>query len=47
MQSAQRNLDERLEEVTMVFRRARQNAITAELLDVVAGFEATTAEGWE
>ncbi len=45
MQSAQRNLDERLEEVTMVFRRARQNAITSELLDVVAGFEAITAEG--
>ena len=44
MQSAQRNLDERLEEVTMVFRRARQNAITSELLDVVAGFEAITAE---
>ncbi len=42
MQSAQRNLDERLEEVTMVFHRARQNAITSELLDVVAGFEAIT-----
>jgi F-type H+-transporting ATPase subunit gamma len=42
MQSAQRNLDERLEEVTMVYRRARQNAITSELLDVVAGFEAIT-----
>ncbi len=43
MQSAQRHLDDRLEEVTMVFRRARQNAITAELLDVVAGFEAITS----
>jgi F-type H+-transporting ATPase subunit gamma len=42
MQSAERNLDERLEEVTMIFRRARQNAITSELLDVVAGFEAIT-----
>ncbi len=42
MQSAQRNLDERLGEVTMVFRRARQNAITSELLDVVSGFEALT-----
>jgi F-type H+-transporting ATPase subunit gamma len=40
MQSAQRNLDDKLEEVTMIFRRARQNAITSELLDVVAGFEA-------
>lgn len=44
MQSAQRNLDERLADVTMRFRRARQNVITAELLDVVAGFEAITAE---
>jgi F-type H+-transporting ATPase subunit gamma len=42
MQSAQRNLDERLDEVTMNFRRARQNVITAELLDVVAGFETIT-----
>jgi F-type H+-transporting ATPase subunit gamma len=40
MQSAQRNLDDELEEVTMIFRRARQNAITSELLDVVSGFEA-------
>jgi F-type H+-transporting ATPase subunit gamma len=43
MQSAERNLDERLEEVTMTFRRARQSVITAELLDVVAGFEAITS----
>lgn len=39
MQSAERNLDERLEEVTMDYRHARQNAITAELLDITAGFE--------
>lgn len=44
MQSAERNLNERLEEVTMIFRRARQNVITSELLDVVAGFEAITGE---
>ena len=43
MQAAERNLDERLDEVTMTFRRARQSVITAELLDVVAGFEAITA----
>ncbi|MGD8639038.1 MAG: F0F1 ATP synthase subunit gamma [Gammaproteobacteria bacterium] len=43
MQSAERNLDDRIEEVTMEFRRARQNAITAELLDVVMGFETLTA----
>ena len=43
MQSAERNLDDRLEEVTALFRRARQTAITSELLDVVAGFEAIMA----
>lgn len=44
MQSAERNLDERLEEVTMTFRRARQGVITSELLDVIAGFEATSGQ---
>jgi F-type H+-transporting ATPase subunit gamma len=44
MQSAERNLDNRRDEVTMSFRRARQTAITSELLDVVAGFEAIMAE---
>ena len=43
MQSAERSLDERLEDVRMSFRRARQHAITSELLDVVAGFEAITS----
>jgi F-type H+-transporting ATPase subunit gamma len=42
MQAAERNLDERVEQVTNAFRRARQDAITAELLDVVTGFEAAT-----
>ncbi len=44
MQSAQRSMDERLEELTMEFRRARQGAITAELLDVVSGFEAVSPQ---
>ena len=47
MQSAEKNLDERLEEVTTLFRRLRQDAITTELLDVVSGFEAVTAGGHE
>lgn len=42
MQVAQRNLDEHIEELTMQFRRERQNSITSELLDVVAGYEAIT-----
>jgi F-type H+-transporting ATPase subunit gamma len=41
MQAAERNLDERLDDVTTAYRRARQSAITSELLDVVAGFETT------
>lgn len=40
MQSAEHNLDERLQDVAQEFRRARQTVITAELLDVVGGFEA-------
>lgn len=39
MRSAQRNLDDRLTEVTMDFRHARQAEITSELLDVISGFE--------
>ena len=35
---------ERLEELTGQYRRARQEAITTELLDVVAGFEAVSGE---
>lgn len=42
MQSAERNLDDRIREVNMHFRRARQDVITAELLDVVSGFETIT-----
>jgi F-type H+-transporting ATPase subunit gamma len=40
MQSAEKNLEERLEEVTAEYHRMRQDAITGELLDVVSGFEA-------
>mgnify|MGYP002760520361 FL=1 len=44
MQSAESSLDERVDWVTNRHRRLRQNAITAELLDIVAGFEATQSE---
>src|SRR5690606_33901291 len=43
MQSAERNLDNRHAEVGSDYRRARQDAITSELLDVISGFEATGA----
>jgi F-type H+-transporting ATPase subunit gamma len=44
MQSAESNIEERLEELTGQYRQQRQSAITAELLDVVSGFEALTSE---
>ncbi len=40
MQAAEKNLDERGDELTAEFRRRRQDAITSELLDVVSGYEA-------
>ncbi len=39
MQAAEQNIDERLEELRSSFRQTRQTAITAELLDIVSGFE--------
>lgn len=43
MQSAERNIAERQESLSSSFRRERQESITRELLDVVAGFEANRA----
>lgn len=40
MQSAEKNIEERLEELHLHFHRQRQMTITEELLDIVAGFEA-------
>lgn len=39
MQAAERNIQEHLEEMRGAYRRRRQQAITEELLDVIAGFE--------
>ena len=44
MQAAEQNIDERLEELRSNFRQTRQTAITAELLDIVSGFETLTAD---
>lgn len=38
MQSAERNISETLQDMVAAFRRQRQDAITAELLDIVAGY---------
>jgi F-type H+-transporting ATPase subunit gamma len=40
MNGAERNIAERLEELTADYRRKRQEAITTELLDIVTGVEA-------
>jgi F-type H+-transporting ATPase subunit gamma len=42
MQAAERNIDERLQELIKRFNQQRQTAITSELLDIVSGFEALT-----
>ena len=39
MQAAESNVEERLGELTSKYHRRRQNTITEELLDVIAGFE--------
>lgn len=41
MQAAERNIQDRLEEVRQSVRRVRQDEITTELLDIVTGYEAT------
>jgi F-type H+-transporting ATPase subunit gamma len=43
MQSAERNIEERIEELTREFHHRRQMSITEELLDIAAGFEALTS----
>lgn len=40
MQSAEKNIDERLVELNYLYRRERQNSITEELNDIVSGFKA-------
>jgi F-type H+-transporting ATPase subunit gamma len=40
MQAAEKNINERLDELTVEYYRVRQSAITSELLDIMAGFEA-------
>ncbi|MBD3307617.1 F0F1 ATP synthase subunit gamma [candidate division KSB3 bacterium] len=42
MQAAERSIEEHLEELNTLYQRQRQNSITVELLDIVAGFEALT-----
>jgi F-type H+-transporting ATPase subunit gamma len=45
MQAAERNIDERLDELRSQYHDQRQTAITAELLDIVSGAEALAGAG--
>jgi F-type H+-transporting ATPase subunit gamma len=40
MQSAERNIEDRLDDLNRQYRHERQTSITEELLDIAAGFEA-------
>lgn len=40
MQAAERNIDEKLQDLHSAYHRRRQDAITSELLDIVSGYEA-------
>ncbi|MBW1916833.1 MAG: F0F1 ATP synthase subunit gamma [Deltaproteobacteria bacterium] len=44
MQGAERNIEERLAELTTQFHRQRQMSITEELLDIVSGFTALSSK---
>jgi len=43
MQQAEQNIDDRLNELEAQYHQQRQSAITAELLDIIAGYNAVTA----
>ncbi|NSW55827.1 MAG: F0F1 ATP synthase subunit gamma [Armatimonadetes bacterium] len=45
MQAADRNIEERLAELSAEYHHIRQTTITEEILDIVSGFEALTGEG--
>lgn len=47
MQSAEKNIEEMRERLTMDYRQERQTEITSELLDVISGFEALQGQGGE
>lgn len=44
MQAAEKNIDERLDELKAAFQQERQAAITEELLDIISGFRALSGK---
>lgn len=45
MQAAERNIEERLDELLKLYHQQRQNAITSELMDIISGFELLSQPG--
>jgi F-type H+-transporting ATPase subunit gamma len=45
MEGAEKNIEEKREEMETEYQRLRQGAITGELLDIVAGYETLTGTG--
>jgi F-type H+-transporting ATPase subunit gamma len=45
MQSAEKNIEQHMDRLNAQYHQIRQSSITEELLDIVAGFEALTANG--
>jgi F-type H+-transporting ATPase subunit gamma len=45
MQAAEKNIDDRLAELTVEYHRVRQSTITSELMDIMAGFESLRNDG--
>ncbi|MGC8604456.1 MAG: F0F1 ATP synthase subunit gamma, partial [Desulfomonilaceae bacterium] len=43
MERAEKNIQERIEELILKYNQCRQLSITEELLDIVAGYEALTS----
>jgi F-type H+-transporting ATPase subunit gamma len=44
MQAAEKNIQDQLDQLNFAFQQDRQNTITAELLDIIAGFETLTTD---
>ncbi len=44
MQAAEKNIEERMEDLQSRYNRTRQDSITSELLDIISGFEALQKE---
>ncbi|MBN2245755.1 MAG: F0F1 ATP synthase subunit gamma [Candidatus Aminicenantes bacterium] len=44
MQAAEKNIEEKLEEINNRYMHVRQQAITSELLDIISGFEVLSSE---